>query len=296
MPVCTRAEPPPLIVRLDDGRQLGYARYGEKGKNLLFYFHGLPGSRLECRLIDPVATAHGIEVIAVDRPGYGYSALQAGASLLDWVQDIRSLADTLEIQHFSVMGVSGGAPCALACAAALSDRIDSVVLVSSLGPVYLDELRRHLPWFARLAFNLPTHSPVLFDSLLGRPLAWLACTHPRRLLQLVGVLNGGEDLRLLQQPAIRDSFALGLPACFQQGSAGARRDLTLYREPWHIEFGQIRQPVSIWCGDQDRIVPASHSQYLHDHIPHSCLRQLPGEGHFSLPINHIQTILASLYP
>ena len=60
-------------IRLPDGRQLGYAEYGDpKGMPLLF-FHGTPGSRLRLSHIDPLARDLGVRVVAPERPGFGLS-------------------------------------------------------------------------------------------------------------------------------------------------------------------------------------------------------------------------------
>lgn len=65
-------------LQLRDGRTLGYMRYGTPGGRPVFYFHGVPGSRCEGLLLDEPARALNVQVVAVDRPGYGLSSLQPG--------------------------------------------------------------------------------------------------------------------------------------------------------------------------------------------------------------------------
>ena len=60
-------------VTLTDGRTLAYAEYGYARGAPAFYFHGTPGGRLEGRFLDAAARAHGVRLIALDRPGYGRS-------------------------------------------------------------------------------------------------------------------------------------------------------------------------------------------------------------------------------
>jgi len=45
------------------------------------------------------------------------------------------LVDALGLRRFAVLGVSGGAPHAFACAWAFPDRVAAVALVSSIGPL-----------------------------------------------------------------------------------------------------------------------------------------------------------------
>src|SRR5215475_3198278 len=114
------------VLRLADGRALGYAEFGDSGGEPFFYFHGHPGSRLEARFAESAATAAGVRIIALDRPGYGLSDWQPGRAILDWPADVTEAADLLGIGGFSVVGGSGGGPYALACAYRLPDRVRRV--------------------------------------------------------------------------------------------------------------------------------------------------------------------------
>ena len=52
-----------LTVMLKDGRQLGYAEYGDpEGKPILF-FHGFPGSRLEPSHLQNIALSNHYRLI-----------------------------------------------------------------------------------------------------------------------------------------------------------------------------------------------------------------------------------------
>jgi pimeloyl-ACP methyl ester carboxylesterase len=51
----------------------------------------------------------------------------------DWPDDVRQVADRLELERFSAYGYSGDGPHALACAARLGDRVTAVAAVSSVG-------------------------------------------------------------------------------------------------------------------------------------------------------------------
>ncbi len=87
-----------------DGRQLGYAQYGQPDGAPIVYFHGHPGSRLEARLAHEAAAGSGFRVIALDRPGYGLSDFQPGRAIADWPADVAEAADALGIGRFSVAG------------------------------------------------------------------------------------------------------------------------------------------------------------------------------------------------
>ncbi len=92
-------------LRLSDGRWLGYRRYGVRSGPPVFYFHGLPGCRLEAGLIECEAIAAGVDLISIDRPGMGNSSFQSCRTISQWVNEVRCLADWLGIGEFGGMGI-----------------------------------------------------------------------------------------------------------------------------------------------------------------------------------------------
>jgi pimeloyl-ACP methyl ester carboxylesterase len=103
-------------LQLPDGRKIGYMRYGAPGGRPVFYFHGLPGSRCEGLLLDEPGRELNVQVIAVDRPGYGLSRFQPNRQLCDWPQDVLALADALEFDRFMCWAFRAVAPmCLPAC-------------------------------------------------------------------------------------------------------------------------------------------------------------------------------------
>lgn len=142
------------VIRLADGRKLGYAEYGDPAGKPLMYFHGLPGSRLEAKLTEPTASRVKARVIGVDRPGYGLSDFKPQRALADWPNDVSELANALGLDRFAVLGVSGGGPYALACARKIPARLSAVGVVGGLGPVYQWWAVRDMRWVSRLGFSL----------------------------------------------------------------------------------------------------------------------------------------------
>ena len=107
-------------IRLADGRTLACDPTGSP----VFY----PGSRLEGRSAADTARRLGLRLIAPDRPGFGESTFQPGRTIGAWATDVAELADQIALGRFAIVGVSGGAPCALACAARIPDRVRRVAL------------------------------------------------------------------------------------------------------------------------------------------------------------------------
>lgn len=122
--------------RLPSGCVLSYCEFGEPSGPLVFYFHGTPGSCIEAGLIEEEACQAGVRLIAIDRPGIGSSSYQAQRCILDWPRNVVELADCLGYSDssFGILGLSGGAPYASACALRIPDRLTHVAIVSGHTP------------------------------------------------------------------------------------------------------------------------------------------------------------------
>ncbi|MHA3772477.1 alpha/beta fold hydrolase [Verrucomicrobiota bacterium sgz303538] len=280
-----------LLLR--DDRRLGFAEYGAPDGCVVFYFHGFPGSRLEARLLDRPARELGARIIAVDRPGCGRSDVQPARTLGEWPDDVLALADALRIERFSVLGVSGGGPYALACAALLAERLRAVATVCGLGPLHLAHstqgmsrlrqiscaLLREMRWLTRPAYALMARRIARDIELVFEDL----------LTEVPPV-----DQTVLRRPEVREVLTASFREGIRHGATGGARDLRLYLSPWDFALDRIIVPVTLWHGELDTIVPATMGRELAGSIPHCEAIFLPEEGHYSLPINHTRPILARL--
>ena len=282
-----------LTLQLPDKRQLGYALYGSLTGRPVLYFHGLPGSRLEASLLDATARAVGLRIIAVDRPGFGLSDHQPTRRLLDWPDDIHLLARTLAIEHFGVLAVSGGAPWALACAYRLPQQLASLAIVAGLGPLHETALRKALRRMARLAFYLADISPSASAQLIGRPLYRLRA-RSRWVIRLLAQVNGDPDKTILKKQDVADALSASFSEAFRRGPAGLMQEMHADRAAWGFDLGAINCHVRLWHGDADQVIGPSHSEYLQAHLPEASLTIVPGEGHYSLPLNFTRQILMAL--
>lgn len=91
---------------LSDGRELGYADYGDPRGKPILYQHGLPGSRIEATRYHNLGKELGLRIISIDRPGYGWSSAfeEFGArTVRTWAEDIDALAEGLGLAEYAVM-------------------------------------------------------------------------------------------------------------------------------------------------------------------------------------------------
>src|SRR5690606_26673026 len=120
------------IVVTPDGRRLAVEQRGRPDGHPVFLLHGTPGSRLGPRPRASVLYRLGIRLITFDRPGYGGSDRMRGRRVADVAADVACIADALGLGAFAVVGRSGGAPHALACAALMPDRVTRVAALVGL--------------------------------------------------------------------------------------------------------------------------------------------------------------------
>src|SRR4051812_15805502 len=85
------------LVRLRDGRQLEFARYGDPGGVSAIFFHGFIGSHHQARFAHEAALRHGISLLALNRPGVGRSTPHARRVMAEVVADVEDLTSHLGI-------------------------------------------------------------------------------------------------------------------------------------------------------------------------------------------------------
>ena len=291
----TRAEASPHgQLRLPSGQVLAWAEYGDPAGAPVLYHHGWPGSRLEARFAHEHAIALGIRIIAPDRPGYGASTQAPARILGDWAGDAAALLDHLDVGRFAAIGISGGAPYALACAAALPARVASVCIVSAMGPVDGNDALLDFDPVRRLALRLAARRSPLMRGLLQIAVGPLIARHADRFVTSLAQRCAPADRATLARQEVQVQIAASFREGLRPSAAGAARDLELYAAPWGIPLAQVKAPVHLWHGEADRIIPPWLARRLAVALPTAIPRFLPGEGHYSLPLGHLGTILGEI--
>jgi len=267
-------------LTLTCGRELAYAEFGAPDGLAVMYCHGFPGSRLEAEVAHRVARTLGIRLIAADRPGFGCSDASPARTLLGWAEDLRELADRLELDEFSMLGVSGGAPYALACAFALPRRIRSAAIVSGLAP------RGALAGASRtstsgLGLRITTRLPRSAQ-VIARVLSILACRASPLLFTIMSATAPRADRRALNDGKFRSSLAASMREAFRNGASGAATDLRLLCASWGFDLRSVNVPIRIWHGARDRVVPISMGRFLEQRLPDCLATYFKEHGHYSL--------------
>ena len=262
-------DPPPHLategtIERSDGRQLGYAEYGPADGDPLLLFHGTPGSRYTAGFDSAILKEYGIRLIVPERPGFGKSTFDPNRQFIDWPADVRELTAVLDIDEFSLLGVSGGGPYVLVCAALMPERLSHVGVVSGLGPLTVPGATDGLALISRFGFKTAPLPFVLW------PVLWM-------VIQAIRIAPGHDDI----QEGVR------------QGPKGPLFEHRLQVRPWGFELGEIPVHVQLWHGEQDTAATISMAEHVAEQLPSSTLHRYPDEGH-SLFDNYDEEILSTL--
>ncbi|UCC40416.1 MAG: alpha/beta hydrolase [Candidatus Aminicenantes bacterium] len=282
------------ILLLPDGRQLGYAEYGDPKGKTIFEFHGNPSSRLGSILFDEAARRLGVRIIGIDRPGMGLSDYKHGRKLLEWPDDVIELANALDIDRFPIVGGSGGVPSVLACACKIPERLTSVGIL--FGPRPLGASGATAGWSRsrRIQVFLGRNGPIWIGSLAMKAVARVMRRNPDRALSKMFKELPEPDKEAFNQPGVKQQYINTIQEAFRSGTRGVALDYALNMKPWGFSLEDIQIQVYLWHGEDDTVVPPAMGRYLAQAIPNCQARFIPGEGHFSLLPNHVEEILNTL--
>jgi pimeloyl-ACP methyl ester carboxylesterase len=271
------------VVRAPDGRKLAVDISGAPTGKAVFLMHGTPGSLLGPRPRWIYLYRLGIRLISYNRPGYPGSDRIEGRSVADAVADVEAIADYFGIDKFSVIGRSGGAPHALACAASerLRDRLICTAALSSLAPCDADDL----DWYADMAeSNVQAYHDA--ESDLRALIAWINQQAQRVRKNSHGLLNtlwaelDDADRQIIGDIGLRRIIAKSHAEALRESVDGWVDDVIALSRPWSVEFADISEPVLLWHGGDDRFSPTSHTEWLASRISTAKFEVQPGAAHF----------------
>lgn len=290
-------------LKLEDGRDLSYAIYGSPvPRKTVIYMHGWPSSRFEGKLWHTACVGRGVRLIAPDRPGTGPSTFKPNRKMLDWPADVLELVDHLKIKQFYILGVSGGAPYALACVKCIpKERLLGVTLCSGLYPSKLGLQGMMIQ--TRIMFAVAPWSTYLltlaFEAFVGKN----ARNKDQTILevQLRKEMEGrpAKDIEAVLEPNVWPIMVAMSRESFLHGSEGQSWEAYIYGSDWGFELGQlyvgdIGVPLKMWHGTDDINVPANLARRAKELMPGSELILKEGDYHFNYVFRDVEGILDGL--
>ncbi len=281
-------------VQAADGRLLEVELAGPPDGKPLLTHHGTPGAAGTYEPWVQAAAERNLLTVSYSRPGYGPSDRLEGRTVAACVDDVVAIVDALGFDRFYTAGGSGGGPHVMACAALIPDRVIAGVSIASPAPIDAEGLdwtqgmgQDNLDEVA--ALRAGDGELVAFLEREARQIAGATAE------QIVAVL--GDNVSEPDRKVITGAFAEHLVSDTQHslssGIWGWFDDDKAFFSDWGFGLSEIRAPLSLWHGGQDRFVPIAHGEWLAAHLP-GYAHLLPEHGHLSLLISSIGEILDDL--
>ena len=268
-----------LVMR--DGRKLEVAEYGDRAGHPAFFFHGLIGSHHQASYISEEAGRIGIRIIAPNRPGVGRSEFIERKSALEAVADVEDVARSLQLDEFSLIGISGGTPYALAALSRMRDRVKTVTVISGMGPMRLPGALRGMDRRRRIALLVGSRFPAVARRGF-RKAARRFVADPEKLLDRLILTWSLPDQVVFKRKDVYDLFMQDLHQVFTLGVGPITlaHELKLYRN-YGTSLRDLPQDkrITLWHGLSDNIVPPSMACKMALALP-NCEAHLVAGGHF----------------
>jgi pimeloyl-ACP methyl ester carboxylesterase len=281
-------------VIVNKGRALEVREYGDRRGHPAFFFHGLIGSHYQASYVAEQAKRAGLRIIAPNRPGVGRSEFVRRKSPLEAVADVEYLAGVLGLDKFSVIGISGGAPYALAVLYRLGERIRTTTLISGMGPAQLPGALHGMDQRRRIILAAGSRYPRLARNAF-RIAARRFHAHPEPFLKRLVKTWSAPDQELFRRREIFELFLKDIDQVFANpsGPDGLAQDLSFYRNcGFSLEDLPTSRRIAIWHGLTDNIVPPAMAWKMVQALPNAEAHLLPG-GHF-MAIDAAGLIIARL--
>lgn len=235
--------------------------------------HGLPSNIGDWADLPERLASRGLRVVAYDRVGFGLSSRpepEPGRyTYASNARELGGLLDALGIQKATLVGWSYGGGVVIRLASEQPDRVERLVLLSSVGPATDDDT-----------------DPI--DFVLSSPylLEWVAGMRPLARVMTSGMVADAFSGEAAVPPGWveRTRAMLALPGTLRSLAMENARHREVPLEP-----GRVRAPTLVVCGSADARTPLAGSQQLASQIAGARLEVVIGGSHM-LPATHAEEL------
>ena len=222
------------------------------------FLHGIGGLSYSWReQLGPVAAA-GYRVVAIDLPGFGYSAKpRRGYGNADFRRVVVALLDSLRLDPAVLVGHSMGGEIAAEVALAHPARVQGLVLIGPAG--------------------LGTRAPALLRVARWPIVGWIATALAGRRMVARQLRSTHADPGRVSDAAVDQYYA---PLREPGAGRAWRQTLRRFRfDSLGTHVRRIQVPTLLIWGAQDVWIPATYGRLMAVELPVSALIVVPDAGH-----------------
>ncbi|KAJ3469483.1 hypothetical protein MRS44_003548 [Fusarium solani] len=299
-----------LTFRLPSTKRLiSWAEFGSPNGRPIIYLHGTPSSRLECAEFHQELHDRNIRLIAPDRPGFGRSEVHPARTIGGYANDVRALAQQLNLSEYAVMGQSGGGPYALACARYIrpEEGLRAVAVLGGLSPFESGFEGAH--WATAFSLKMAKWTPGLLGFFLRLPIPsrkgnftgpleeW--AVDPSMLAEaektqqaFVNTMKGREK-EIMSKPGAVHHLTTTFVEATIQGVDAHLYESKLFAQEWDFKLQDItfasesKRPLIMWYGTEDVNTTVHMGKWIADRVAGSQLREVEGETHNTLVVKFV---------
>mgnify|MGYP002793073521 CR=1 FL=1 len=268
-------------VTLSNGETLTYREEGLGNKVILLIHGNMSSSKHWDILVDKIKNK--FKIIAVDMRGFGGSSYNKPInSLNDFAKDIEEFLNIINIENCSVIGWSTGGGVALELAANISEKIEKVVLLESVGikgyPIAKKD-KNGLPTNELLK----TKEEIAEDPIQVKPVLEALKTNNKefyRTLWNAAIYTHNKPADDLYEEYLEDMLT-------QRNLVDVDYALATFNmtnenngvNDGSNKYNLVKAPVLILQGDRDYVVPMSMAEETNKYIKNSKVIVLKDSGH-----------------
>jgi pimeloyl-ACP methyl ester carboxylesterase/DNA-binding CsgD family transcriptional regulator len=244
---------------INASRRVAWRRFGDPQGTTVLMMHGPSFGAGEFAEDRRQALAHQLDVIALERPGYGRTHPPAANehALQCQCDDALALMDRLNIQTATVLAHEVGLIPALALAQHAPDRIHAILSVSAAPPFrQLEQINA-----------MPAHQAIFLQA--ARHARWMARLMIRLLIVRVRRLGPdhwyqvvfGDDQRelaIMAQPSLRAGSIGTYSFNHDQQGSGYEQDLQIMLQDWGQLVSRCPAPLKLLHGDSNDTTPLAY--------------------------------------
>jgi pimeloyl-ACP methyl ester carboxylesterase len=286
------------LVPMPDGRDIDVLTTGPEDGFPLVIHDGTPAGLVVDSNTAAEAAQRGLRYVVAARPGYEGSTPRPGRRVADVAADVAAVLDALGVGEFVSMGMSGGGPHTLACAALLPGRCLAAASIAGIAP-YAPYKADGLDFLAGMGpenvteFTLTLEGADALTPYLQKEAEPLRQITGEQITAALGGVISGADAGVITGE-FADELAASTRAALREGVAGWRDDDLAFAADWGFSLDALAGRVAVWQGDQDLMVPFAHGQWLAARIPGARVHLEPGAGHLTMVVTAIGRILDDL--
>lgn len=244
------------------------------GRDVLLWHHGSPQTGAILPPVQAAADAHALAVVSVARPAYGLSARVPGRTVADVAVGLLPVLEALGVASVVSVGASGGGPHALACAAAMPDRVHRVVAFASPAPFDGTE-----EWFAGMQAPQSLRAAAEGEAARRR-FAEIDEFDPDSFVDADYAALQGEWA----------SLGVDVEASVGYGDDGLVDDDLAFARPWGFDLAEVAASVLLVQGERDRVIPPRHARLLAEALPNATVQWHASDGHVSV-LRHLRAVV-----